>query len=94
MQLVLKEGFQDIYHKYQDYLEPGWPPETDLHQISITASGHFAFASVWLTVAGILTTVEISNWVDPVTGEVDVPRGEYSHTLISLISVPSSRESG
>ena len=38
---------------------------------------YLAFSSVWLTASSILTTMEISNWVDPKTGEVDIPNGEY-----------------
>lgn len=50
--LVLKEGFRNIYHKYQDYLEPDWPSEADFRRISSSASGHFAFASTILKYVG------------------------------------------
>jgi hypothetical protein len=45
--------------------------------LRICPGRYLAFAEVWLTVSSVLATLEISNWVDPKTGEVDHPSGEY-----------------
>jgi hypothetical protein len=54
---------------------------------------YLAFSSVWLTVSSILATMEISNWVDPKTGEVNIPSGEYTKgfALYTFDTFPRSR---
>jgi cytochrome P450 len=42
---------------------------------------HIGYSSLWLAMTAILTTMDLSNWIDPKTGEVDVPTGEYSYGL-------------
>lgn len=49
---VLRDGFRDIRLRYSDQLDSDWPSEAHLRQISVAASGHFAFVSTMIRFVG------------------------------------------
>jgi hypothetical protein len=57
----------------------------------ICAGKALAFASAWLHVAAILATMDVRPYVDPESGEVQMPSGEYSWGLAAYPK-PRSKE--
>lgn len=49
----------------------------------ICVGQHLAEASVWIVVASLLSTMTLERWVDPETGEQDVPIVEVTNGLTS-----------
>lgn len=54
---------------------------------AVSPGQHMARASIWIVVASLLATFDITNAVDD-NGDVVEPSGEYSQGNISSVTIP------